>query len=246
MDFSAQQLAVLLVGGFVAGIVNGTIGGGSLLTYPLLVFSGLPPVLAAATNTTGLSPGNAAALVAHRKGETITFRHWKAHAWTNAAGALAGGILLIALPEKVFEFIVPVLLLAASLATLLKPRPSHHEPAARNLTLSRLFASGIYQGYFGPGQGVLAMAVLLRDGRLSVHQAVVVKNLVIFAGNLVVSLLFILSGHVVWAAAIALMFSVTVGGWSGGHLAKRLNPNLLRYGVAAVGFVSAVWFVRSR
>ncbi|MEY4323689.1 MAG: hypothetical protein RL410_1470 [Actinomycetota bacterium] len=242
VDFSLQQLLLLALIGFVAGIINGTVGGGSLLTYPFLVAIGVPPVYAAATNTTGLSTGNVAALLPHIKTDLVDFRHWRRHAAATATGAIIGGSLLIALPERVFEFLVPILLVIASVMMLLKPKVVTGIPTNPQRTLFALLGSGIYSGYFGPGQGVIAMAVLMRDGRLTMHQIIVIKNFVISASNVVVATLFIATGHVLWIAACTLLLSVAGGGWFGAIWSKKLNPTALRWAVAAVGIISAVWF----
>ncbi len=246
MEFSLQQLALIAVAGVVAGLINGTVGGGSLLTYAVLTLMGTPPVLAAATNTTGLSTGNAAALVPHRDGATVNLRDWRMHAVWTAAGSLAGGLLLIVLPDKVFEFIVPVLLIFASVMMIRPPRPSSSEPLTPSRTKRLLFGSGIYNGYFGPGQGVIAMSILFRDGRLSVAQSVVIKNLVLTLSNVVVATLFIVTGHVLWSAALTLLMSVAAGGWVGGSIAHLIRPAVLRYGVATMGLLSAFWFLVHR
>lgn len=245
-DLAVWQLGLLAVAGLVAGFINGTVGGGSLLTYPLLVAMGLPPVISAATNSTGLSLGNGAALIPHRGGETVAFRAWRVHAIFTAAGALLGGSLLILLPERVFEFLVPLLLVFASLTMVIKPRRHAADPARPAHTLGRLFGAGIYNGYFGPGQGVLAMAVLLADGRLDVRQTVVIKNLVLATSNIVVAVLFISTGHVFWSAALMLLWSTAVGAWLGGRAGKSLNATLTRWSVAIIGFASAGWFVLGR
>lgn len=241
-----QQLVGLALAGLVAGLINGTVGGGSLLTYAVFTFMGTPPVLAAATNTTGLSTGNAAALIPHRDGTTVALGQWRWHALWTALGALCGGLLFILLPEEVFEFLVPILLVAASITMLRKPRELHLDPAPALRTRALLWLSGIYNGYFGPGQGVIAISILIRDGRLSMGQAVVIKNLVLAWSNVVVAALFIATGHVLWPAALVLLGSVAVGGWWGGTVAHRINPLLLRYGVAAVGLISALWFLVRR
>ena len=246
MSLELTNGALLAFGGLVAGFVNGTVGGGSLLTYPLLVASGLPPVISAATNTTGLSMGNAAALLPHLDGSHVKLGEWRKHAAAHASGALVGGSLLILLPEKVFEFLVPILLVVASLLTLRKPREAHHGPRPTRQTLARLVGSGVYQGYFGPGQGVIAVAVLLGDGRLNMSQVIVVKNFVIAASNLIVASLFILSGHVEWTAALVLLVTVSAGAWVGGSWAKGRSLPWARHAVAAVGFLSAAWFVFAR
>jgi uncharacterized membrane protein YfcA len=129
---------------------------------------------------------------------------------------------------------------------LVKPRAHHHEPANPLKTLSLLFGSGIYNGYFGPGQGVLAVAVLLQDGRLSVRQIIVIKNLVLATSNVIVALLFISTGHVLWPVAIALLAGVTIGGWFGGKISGSINPQFTRIAVAGIGMLSAAWFVFGR
>lgn len=250
MEFNVAQLSVLAIAGVIAGLINGTVGGGSLLTYAMLTLMGTPPVLAAATNTTGLSTGNAAALMPHRDGATVNLRDWRWHAVWTATGSLCGGLLLIVLPDQVFEFVVPILLIFASVMMIRPVRSREVVTAAQGRPEGRtkpmLFLSGIYNGYFGPGQGVIAMSILFRDGRLSVGQSVVIKNLVLTLSNVVVATLFIATGHVIWSVALVLLVSVAVGGWVGGSVAHRISPGLLRYGVAAMGLVSAVWFLVHR
>jgi uncharacterized membrane protein YfcA len=163
-----------------------------------------------------------------------------------AAGAIVGGLCLILLPERIFEFLVPILLVFASLTMLIKPRAEHVEPAKTSKTLGLLFGSGIYNGYFGPGQGVLAVAVLFQDGRLTVRQVVIIKNLILATSNVVVAFLFIATGHVVWPIAIALLTGVTLGGWFGGKISGIINPVFTRWAVASIGFASALWFIVGR
>jgi uncharacterized membrane protein YfcA len=242
-DITVAELVVVGAVGIVAGIINGTVGGGSLLTYPLLVSVGISPVWAAATNSTGLATGNMAALIPHRHQQTVPFRDWKWHAVATASGSIIGGLLLITLPEKIFEFLVPILLVGASLTMVVKPKQTvatHKHPKE---TKALLVLSGVYNGYFGPGQGVLAIAILLRDGRLSVQQTVVIKNLVLALSNVVVATLFILTGHVVWPIALTLLATAATGGWIGGKVAGAINPTFTRWFVAATGFISAAWFI---
>jgi len=240
-DITVIELVVVGLVGIVAGIINGTVGGGSLLTYPLLVSVGISPVWAAATNSTGLATGNMAALIPHRHQKTVPFRDWKWHAIATACGSVVGGALLITLPERIFEFLVPILLVGASLTMVIKPKQkvsAHKHPKE---TKSLLALSGIYNGYFGPGQGVLAMAILLRDGRLTVQQMVVIKNLVLALSNVVVATLFILTGNVVWSVALTLLVTAATGGWIGGKVARAINPTFTRWFVATTGFISAAW-----
>lgn len=242
-DITVPELVLIAITGIFAGVINGTVGGGSLLTYPILVSIGINPVWAAATNSTGLSTGNMAALVPHKNQEVVQFKFWRWHALATAIGALLGGLLLINLPEKVFEFLVPILLVVAASGMLITPKNNVPKVKHPNETKGLLVLSGIYNGYFGPGQGVPAIAILLRDGRLTVQQSVVVKNLILAASNLVIASLFILTGHVVWPVAVTLLIAAGLGGWFGGRISGHINPTFTRWFVAAVGFFSAVWFL---
>lgn len=242
-DITITELVVVALTGVLAGVINGTVGGGSLLTYPLLVSVGISPVWAAATNSTGLATGNMAALIPHRDQSTVPFRHWKWHAIATAFGSALGGILLISLPEKVFEFLVPILLVGASFTMIVRPKQKMQHERKPMQTKSLLFLSGIYNGYFGPGQGVLALSILLHDGRLSVKQMVVIKNLVLALSNVVVATLFILTGHVVWSVALTLLISAGFGGWFGGKISSFINPSFTRWFVAGIGFLSAGLFL---
>jgi uncharacterized membrane protein YfcA len=242
-DITLSELALVGVVGIVAGIINGTVGGGSLLTYPLIVSIGISPVWAAATNSTGLATGNMAALIAHRDQKTVSFTKWKWHAVATASGSIIGGLLLILLPEKIFEFLVPILLIGASLTMVIRPKQKVAKQRNPIETKGLLVLSGLYNGYFGPGQGVLAMSILLRDGRLNVSQTVVIKNLVLALSNVVVATLFILTGHVVWPIALTLLLAAALGGWIGGRISSSINPSFTRWFVAATGFTSAAWFL---
>ena len=245
-EFSLAQLLLIAAVGVIAGVINGSVGGGSLLTYPLLVAIGISPVYAAATNTTGLSSGNLAAVIPHYRAKALNFGLWRQHAFATASGAVIGGSLLIALPQKVFEFLVPILLVVASITMVFKPKVHSNTHAKKSQTLAALVGSGVYSGYFGPGQGVIAMAVLMRDGRLSMHHMIVIKNFVLSASNVVVAILFIFTGHVLWLAAVTLFVSASVGGLLGAFVSERINPTALRWAVAGVGLLSAGWFIQTR
>jgi uncharacterized membrane protein YfcA len=175
----------------------------------------------------------------------VNFREWRSAAAVTAIGALLGGLALILLPEKIFEFIVPVLLIGASLTMFMKPPVVEAHEVNQAKTLRWLLASGLYNGYFGPGQGVLSMAILARDGRLSMRQVVIIKNFTLATSNVVVAALFVASGKVVWWAACTLLLTVAAGGWFGGSISHKISPAFLRYAVVAVGLVSAIWFIIS-
>jgi len=185
----------VLVVGLVVGMVNGVVGGGSVLSYPVMLATGLNPVVATITNSVGVSSANLFALAASLRRSRVDLSAWIGTAIASAGGAAIGIYLLLTLPARIFDYAVPVLLLFAALSVLIRvpaPRPSD-APRPRHI-LPIIFGSGIYCGYFGPGQGVMVLATLTHDGRLSTHEINVIKNFIIGVTGLATTLIFIMSG----------------------------------------------------
>lgn len=239
MDFN--DALIIGVAGLIAGLINGVVGGASLLTFPLLVATGLAPVQAAVTNTVGIGGANVFALIPHRKSMAWAFKAWrKAAVWT-AIGAAVGAFLLLALPARVFEVVVPVFVFLATLA-MLKRLPDHQpDGEGHPHTDARLGIAGIYSGYFGSGMGIISMAILANDGRLDMRGVSVVKNYVIAVANTVATLYFLPSGQTAWVHAGILFATSAVGGYLSGRVLDRFNQTLLRWVVVAVGLVSSVY-----
>lgn len=234
-------LAIIAVAGFVAGLINGVVGGASLMTFPLLVATGLAPVPAAVTNIVGMGGGNLFAVLPHARTRRPLLRRWVRSAAITGAGALVGAALLLHSPERVFETIVPVLVAFATITMLLpKPALQPHGPGHPH-TNWRLWCSGLYSGYFGSGMGVISIAVLARDGRLDMREVAVVKNLVIAAANTVATVFFLATGPVHLARAAVLFASSGLGGFLSGRVIDRSNPDLLRWLVVAIGAASSVY-----
>lgn len=232
---------IIAVAGLVAGLINGVVGGASLMTYPILVATGLSPVAAVVTNTLGMGGGNLFAIIPHMRSKRILLRRWFTPAAITATGGVAGAMLLKVSPERVFEVLVPALVLFATL-TMLAPRPvfEPHGPGHPH-TNWRLGFSGVYCGYFGSGMGVISMAVLARDGRLDMREVAIIKNLVIASANTAASLFFIFSGPVSWSRAALLFASSALGGFLSGRVIDRSRPEALRWLVIAIGLVSSVY-----
>lgn len=233
----------LLVGGagLLAGLINGVVGGASLMTFPVLVASGLPPVSAAVTNTVGIGGANVFALIPHRKSMAWAFRAWRRGAFWTAVGAAFGAFLLLALPDRVFELVVPVFVFLATLA-MMRRLPEHQpDGGGHPHTDARLGLAGIYSGYFGSGMGMIAMAILANDGRLDMRGVSVVKNYVIAVANTVATIYFLPSGETAWLQAGLLFVTSSVGGYLSGRMLDVLNQRLLRWTVVLVGLVSSVY-----
>src|SRR4051794_13879137 len=149
--------------GAVAGAVNAIVGSGSLITFPTLLAVGYAPVVANVSNTVGLVFGSVSGAWGYRRELRGQRRRVMALACGSAVGALAGGILLLALPGSVFDAVVPVLILLAVALMAFKPTPSPEHAPARDHTgpaIAGTFLTGIYGGYFGAAQGVILLALL--------------------------------------------------------------------------------------
>lgn len=231
-----------------AGVLNAIAGGGSFLTFPALVFAGVPPLAANATSAMAVSPGYL--------GSTLGFKAQlrelppallRREMLTAALGGLVGAALLLMTPARVFSGIVPWLLLLATGLFALGPRISAlgHGQGHPRMRQPGLLLVAVYGGYFNGGLGILLMALytLAGESRLSTVNAL--KNL----NSLVLSLLsviaFAAAGAIVWPQALWMMAWATLGGWLGARLAQRLPVLWVRRLVIAAGLaMSAVFFSR--
>jgi uncharacterized membrane protein YfcA len=246
-----EQLAVLAAG-LGAGVLTSTVGVASLLSFPVLVAVGLPPVVANASNTVGMTPAGISGSFGYRRelaehpGVTATVIA------TCAVGAVGGAALLLALPSSVFEAVVPWLILFTCLLVGAQPRISrwlrrrHGDtvPAARTRMspVTTLFATatGVYGGYFGAGSGVMMVAVLGLGLDVDLRVVNALKTLAVLAANLVAGAIFVVVADLDWAAIALLAGGSLVGGYVGAHIGRRLNPTLFRVLVVLAGVTAAV------
>jgi len=249
-----EQLAVLAAG-FGAGILTSTVGVASLLSFPVLVAVGLPPVVANASNTVGMTPagmsgsfGYRAELRAH-PGITVMVLI------TCAIGAVAGALLLLGLPAELFEAVVPWLILFTCLlvgaqpeiSKLLRRRHDIVPPDRTTITpVTTFFAAltGVYGGYFGAGSGVMMMAVLGFGLDLDLRIVNALKTLAVLAANAVASVIFLFLADLDWSAIAVLALGSVIGGYVGAHIGRKLPSTLLRAGVVSAGVTAAVVMLR--
>jgi uncharacterized membrane protein YfcA len=245
-----EQLVVLLAG-LGAGILTSTVGIASLLSFPVLVAVGLPPVVANASNTVGLTPGAISGSWGYRSELREHPRVAAVVLATCAVGSVVGAVLLLALPATVFESVVPWLILGTCLLVGLQPRLSallrsrRTEDADDRLHVSPVtgfFATitGVYGGYFGAGSGVMMLAVLGLGTDLPFRVANALKTLAVLAANLVASVIFVFAAELDWRAVLLLAAGSVVGGYVGARVGRRLPPTLLRTGIVLAGLVGAV------
>lgn len=243
-----MNLLLLAGAGVAAGAVNAAIGSGTLLTYPLLLAAGLPPVVANGTNTTGIAPGNVFGAWGYRREMAGRGRRVAVMAALVGVGAVAGASLVLLLPSSVFEGVVPWLILAACALVLVQPtivrrlRARGVEPASAPswLLAPVLVGVGLYGGYFGAAQGIVLIAVLgaLYDPDLQRTNAA--KQVLQGVANGVAAVVFVVAASVDWGAAVALGVGASIGGMVGAPLARRLPDPVLRGIIVAVGLVAAV------
>jgi len=228
--------------GLLVGIFNGAAGGASVFSFPVLVAIGLSPVSAAITSAIGVSPANIFALVSKRHEVKPLIREHAKILIACSLGALIGAIALIAIPEENYKKLVPVLLLIASCSLLLKVAPAL-TALERRIEISLMLAIGIYCGYFGPGQGVMVIAVLARDAGRSVASVNISKNVIVGISNIPSICIFAFSGLVDWAMAAALLLGSSAGGYFGGRVVNRFSRNSYKWIIFSVGITSTVWFI---
>ncbi len=236
----------MLAAGLAAGAVNTIVGSGTLVTFPTLLAIGYPPVLANVSNTVGLSPGSVAGAVGYRHELAGQRRRCVVFGAVASAGALTGGVLLLQLPGRVFEAVVPVLILIACVLIALQPRLKRPAGAGApskgrlGAGLLGVYATGVYGGYFGAAQGVILVALLgmvVDDGLQRINA---LKNVLAAVANLVAAVLFICVTDISWVAAGLIAVGAVVGALAGARLGRRIPDQVLRWTIVVVGCVVAV------
>jgi uncharacterized membrane protein YfcA len=248
------QILLLVAAAFGAGVMNAMAGGGTILTFPSLIFLGLPAITASATSTVALLPAAVASLYGFRE-EVRQNRGWlKTLFLPSLIGGTIGSVLLLRTPEKVFAFLAPLLILFATALFMLQGYLSRRAPRTVNdpaelppgrLALASLlqFGVAVYGGYFGAGIGILMLALLGFLGMSNIHAANGVKNFFGFCINVVASAYFIYKGAVVWPAALVIVGGATLGGYGGARFAQRIGKQKARMAVIVIGLaVTAILF----
>ncbi len=228
-------------------MINSVAGGGSFLTFPALVFSGVPAVAANATNTVAMLPSAFASTFSYR-GDIGRLRNERVKLWlvVSLLGGITGSLLLLSTPETAFRQIVPWLLL---LATFLFAFGNRLSIALRGVLhgsqlplLLLLFPITVYGGYFGGGGGIMVLAAFRLYGLSDIHAMNGVKTLLMGTLNALASFIFVIAHKVHWTPALLMMGAGILGGYIGPILARRLPPAFIRKLVIAVGVLMTGWF----
>jgi uncharacterized protein len=241
---------VLALAGFGAGVVNTIAGGGTFLTFPALVWAGVPPVAANATSTVSVFPGYLGGALGYvDELKTLTRAQVLRLGAITLAGGLAGSLLLLVSSNEAFSAIVPFLLLFATTAFLfggrLKAWAERHTKGVRPEGAVGLFLVSLYGGYFNGGLGIVLLALFALWGWRDIHLMNGVKNGLSFALSAISVVTFAVAGLVVWPMAVVMMVFAVLGGYAGAWVAKAIPVSLVRGIVAAIGYsMSVVFFVR--
>ena len=236
-----EALAVLAAGALAGGI-NTVIGSGSLITFPTLLAVGYAPVTANVTNTVGLVPGSASGVVGYRRELRGHWRRCAILGMGTTAGAVIGGILLLELPDAVFDAVVPALILLAVVLMAL-PKPPREVGATTDHTawgVAASFSTGIYGGYFGAAQGIILISLLRLCFSDDLQVLNAIKNVLAGLANLVAGLLFVVVADVAWDAALLIAAGSVVGAQVGARYGRRLPQEALRRTVIVYGAAVAV------
>lgn len=245
-----QDFIILAIAAYAAGVLNTIAGGGTFLTLPALVFTGVPVVAANATSAVAVFPGYLGGAMGFLP-ELRSFDRKlmvKLTLVTLAGGVVGAGLLLIS-SDKAFSAVVPFLLLAATLVFLfgnqLRDWSAEHSRSVTPYGALGLFLVSVYGGYFNGGLGIVLLALFALWGMSNIHQMNGLKNGLSFALSAISVAIFALAGLVAWPQALVMMVASTIGGYTGAPLARAIPVPVLRLIIAIIGFgMSAVFFYR--
>jgi len=248
------HIAVLVASAVGAGAMNAMAGGGTILTFPVLIFLGMPAIRANATSTVALLPGALASLAGFQE-DVRSHKAWlKTLFLPSLVGGIVGSVMLLRTPEKTFAHLAPVLILLATVLFMARSALARRFlPAATGATgeadparLSRgrwilasllQLAVGVYGGYFGAGIGILMLALLGFLGLTNIHAMNGIKNFFNLCINCVAAGYFIYRGAVSWPEALVLAAGAVLGGYGGARFAKRIGQDKARAAVIVIGLL---------
>jgi uncharacterized membrane protein YfcA len=249
----AGSTALLVVAGLAAGTINGAAGGGTLVSFPALLATGLPALRANMTSTVGIWSGYLGGVAGFRREVVDQKKRVLLLTPVALVGAVLGSILLFVTPSSAFARIVPYLILLSCVLFGLQPivtralksrgEPAGERPQARwrqPVAQAGTFAGAVYGGYFGAGLGVVLLGLLgllLPDELVRTNGLRAVVSLLV---NTAAALVFVVHGDIAWADAGLLALTSLVGGYLGAHVAKKLPPVVFRVVVLGLGLATAI------
>ncbi len=245
---------LLFIAAVLAGIMNSVAGGGSFISFPALIFTGVPPIPANATNTVAVWPGSVASVASYRKRLPKSARVMAPLITISIIGGVLGAVLLLHTPQATFMHLVPYLFgiatllfafgkrLTQKLGQVVKRTGPPSWPTLVGLTLVQ-FLIALYGGFFGGGMGILMLAMLEMLHIEDIHAMNGLKALLGSAINGAAVVTFIAAKQVEWPQAILMIVGAIAGGYGGAHFAQKLDPRWVRAAVICVGAGMTVYFL---
>jgi uncharacterized membrane protein YfcA len=248
---SALEIIAVVVAGFAAGSINAVVGSGTLITFPVLLAIGYPPVVANVSNNIGLVPGAVSAAWAYRRELEGAAPRLRRFAPATASGAVIGAILLLTLPASAFKAIVPVLIAISLVLIVFQPRLTAwivgrrrtHRPHGGPLLIAGIFATGIYGGYFGAGQGILLFGLLATSLGGDLRHVNAIRAVLAGTANLIAAIVFLFIADIAWLPAVLIAIGATAGGLFGAGVGRRLSDPWLRAIIVVVGLAAIAQLV---
>lgn len=235
-----------------AGFINAMAGGGTLVSFPVLLAVGISPVVANVTNTVALVPGTIGGMWAQRREFQSQRKRLIKLLPVGVLGGVVGGLLILNTNEETFRIIIPYLILLATLLLALQAKiknwvvsrigQAHNEHHSPIFMMNLVFMAAVYGGYFGAGLGVILMATLGLVTDENLTSLNFLKQALGFAINFAAAIYFAFSGKVNWFIAFIMIFGSLLGGWVGGMLAGRIKPEILRWIVVSAGLIATIIF----
>lgn len=257
------EYLIILVAGAGAGMINAVVGSGTLITFPVLIALGFPPITANISNNLGLVPGAISGTWGYRRELSGQGRRALLLAPMSVLGAAIGAALLLTLPAAAFEFVVPALIALALVLVVLQPRLQKHlagqapDPEATGdhdvsrgrwgTLMGGVGLAGVYGGYFGAGQGIVLIALIASLLPEPMQRANALKNLLSVLVNGVAGIVFCLVAwsQIDWLVVLLIAVGSTVGGVIGARFGRRLPDAALRAVIVVVGLVAIAKLVTS-
>lgn len=246
------QAIFLFAAATVAGALNAVAGGGGFIAFPALIFTGMQPIAANATNTAALWPGTLASTGAYRGAMRGHMKTIAPLILSGVIGGIIGAYILLHTPQRTFLKLVPWFLLFATLLFTFSKRittffrthaaPIHDHATSKIGGALIQLVIGLYIGYFGAGAGILMLAMLAMLGETDIHAMNGMKTLLATVANGMALLTFTLTRTVVWPQALVMIVGATLGGYSAAWYAQKVDPRITRGLVITTGFGMAIYF----
>jgi len=247
------ELPLLFIAGFVGGILNSIAGGGTFITFPALLFVGVPPISANATNTFASCSGYLSGTYAFRNDLRAHRKELPKFILFSFVGGIAGALLLLQTPQALFQEIIPWLLLFATLVFTfgtklnellrrLSTRHKHASSIGATLALLVLLGVCIYGGFFNAGLGIISLSYLALSGYTNINAMNGLKLLISSCVSLVAIVIFIYNGSIAWNEGVVVLLGTLTGGYIAARISRRVPQNYVRGFVITASVIVTAYF----